>query len=43
LLAMAAVRFEPAEALAPPSLSSAPGRGLAAPPPPSQGPPAPLL
>lgn len=42
-LALAEVRFEPAVAVAPPSLSATPGRGLAAPPPPSQGPPTRIL
>jgi len=40
LLTLAAVRFEPLAAPAAPEPSTAPGRGLAAPPPPSQGPPA---
>ena len=40
LLTLAAVRFERIAALAAPRLSPTPGRGLAAPPPPSQGPPA---
>jgi hypothetical protein len=39
-LLLAVVRFEPAIAIAPPGLSTTPGRGLAAPPPPSQAPPA---
>ena len=39
-LTLGSVRFELAAALAPPTLSTTPGRGLAAPPPPSQGPPA---
>jgi hypothetical protein len=43
LLALAEVRFEPLEIPAGPTLSTTPGRGLAAPPPPSQGPPTRLL
>jgi hypothetical protein len=43
ILALAAIRFEPAVAIAQPSLSTAPGRGLAAPPPPSQAPPIRIL
>jgi hypothetical protein len=42
-LALTAIRFEPAVAVAPPSVSTAPGRGLAAPPPPSQAPPTRIL
>jgi len=43
LLALVEARFEPIETLAPPQLSTTAGRGLAAPPPPSQGPPSRLL
>lgn len=39
-LTLAAVRFERLAAPAVPPLSTTPGRGLAAPPPPAQGPPA---
>jgi hypothetical protein len=39
-LTLTAVRFEQAAAPVQPLLSTTPGRGLAAPPPPSQGPPA---
>jgi hypothetical protein len=40
---LAAIRFAPLTTLAPSTLSATPGRGLAAPPPPSQGPPTHLL
>jgi hypothetical protein len=43
MLALAEVRFEPTAAPAAPQVSTTPGRGLAAPPPPSQAPPIRLL
>ncbi len=43
MLAPVEVRFEAIDAAAAPSISATPGRGLAAPPPPSQGPPTRLL
>ncbi len=39
MLALTAVSFTPLAPLDPPRLSTTPGRGLAAPPPPSQAPP----
>jgi hypothetical protein len=42
-LALTAIRFDPAVVIAPPSRPTAPGRGLAAPPPPSQAPPTRIL
>jgi hypothetical protein len=43
LLALASVRFAPSEARAIAAISATPGRGLAAPPPPSQAPPTRIL